>query len=73
VARGLQVRRVPWNYDFLTEGFDGVMISNGPGDPKMCKETIAILKKLLKGNRPVSGICLGQQLLSLAAGETPTS
>jgi len=68
VGRGVKVRRVPWNYDFLTEDFDGVMVSNGPGDPKMCKETIAILRKLLKGNRPVFGICLGHQLLSLAAG-----
>jgi carbamoyl-phosphate synthase small subunit len=62
------VRIVPWNYDFLHEDFDGVIISNGPGDPKMCQETIANIRKLIKGNRPVLGICLGNQLLALAAG-----
>lgn len=64
----VRVKRVPWNYDFTGEAFDGVVLSNGPGDPKMCSETVAIVKKLLRGNRPVLGICLGHQLLSLAAG-----
>lgn len=68
VHRGVAVRIVPWNYDFLHEDFDGVIISNGPGDPKMCQETIANIRKLIKGNRPVLGICLGNQLLALAAG-----
>lgn len=68
VGRGVQVKRVPWDYDFLSEDFDGVMISNGPGDPQMCQPTVALVRKLLEGNRPVFGICLGHQILSLAAG-----
>ena len=47
---------------------DGLMISNGPGDPKMAKESIAIIKKALKAKIPTFGICLGNQLLALAAG-----
>lgn len=65
---GVQVKRVPWDYDFSQEEFDGVILSNGPGDPKMCQDTISVIKKLLKGNRPILGICLGHQLLSLSAG-----
>lgn len=68
VGRGVQVKRVPWDYDFLNEDFDGVMISNGPGDPQMCQPTVALVRRLLEGNRPVFGICLGHQILSLAAG-----
>ncbi len=68
VGRGVQVKRVPWDYDFLSEDFDGVMISNGPGDPQMCQATVGIVRRLLAGNRPVFGICLGHQILSLAAG-----
>ena len=66
--RKLTVIRVPWNYDFLKEDFDGVVISNGPGDPKMCRETIAVTKKLLEKEVPTFGICLGNQILALAAG-----
>lgn len=68
LAHGVRVRRVPWNYDFTNETFDGVVLSNGPGDPKMCTDTINIIRKLLNGTRPILGICLGHQLLSLAAG-----
>jgi len=65
---GLRVRCVPWNYDFSGEEYDGVMISNGPGDPKMCIETIQIIRKVMEGGRPVFGIGMGNQLLALAAG-----
>jgi len=68
ITRDVAVYRVPWNYDFLHEDYDAVVISNGPGDPKMCQETISLVKKLLNGNRPILGICLGHQILSLAAG-----
>lgn len=68
VERDLLVRRVPWNYDFLNEDFDGIMISNGPGDPKMCRETIEIVSKALEQRKPVFGICMGNQILALAAG-----
>ncbi|MBN2412272.1 glutamine-hydrolyzing carbamoyl-phosphate synthase small subunit [candidate division KSB1 bacterium] len=68
LKRDLKVKRVPWNYDFTHEDYDGVLISNGPGDPKMCRETIDIVKKVLNGDKPVFGICMGNQILSLAAG-----
>jgi len=66
--RGLTVIRVPWNYDFLAEDFDGVVISNGPGDPKQCAETIAHIRKAMDREVPIFGICLGNQILALAAG-----
>jgi carbamoyl-phosphate synthase small subunit len=65
---GLRVRCVPWNYDFSGEEYDGVMISNGPGDPKMCIETIQIIRKVMERGRPIFGICMGNQILALAAG-----
>jgi len=68
LKRDATVYRVPWRYDFLQEDYDGIVLSNGPGDPKMCPETISLVKKLLNGNRPILGICLGHQILSLAAG-----
>lgn len=64
----IRVTRVPYNYDFSGEEFDGVFISNGPGDPIHCKETIAILKKVLTHKKPTFGICLGTQLMALAVG-----
>ena len=68
LKRGATVIRVPWNYDFSNEDFDGVFISNGPGDPAMCEETIENIKTVLTGDKPVMGICLGNQLLARAAG-----
>ena len=67
-ARDHTVIRVPWDYDFLREDFDAVMVSNGPGDPTACGATISNLRKLLQLEKPVMGICLGHQLLALAAG-----
>ncbi|MBS4055792.1 MAG: glutamine-hydrolyzing carbamoyl-phosphate synthase small subunit [Bacteroidales bacterium] len=60
--------RVPWNYDYSHESFDGLFISNGPGDPVACQTTVANLKKSLQQKHPIFGICLGHQLLALAAG-----
>jgi carbamoyl-phosphate synthase small subunit len=60
--------RVPWNYDFTVEDYDGLFVSNGPGDPVKCEATINHLSKAIKKDRPVFGICLGNQLLALAAG-----
>jgi carbamoyl-phosphate synthase small subunit len=68
LKRDCTVILVPWNYDFTTEQYDGLFISNGPGDPKLCTETIQNLNKALKQNIPIYGICLGNQLLALAAG-----
>ncbi len=64
----LRIKRVPHDYDYSQENFDGVFISNGPGDPKHCTVTIQILQKALARKKPVFGICLGTQLLALAVG-----
>lgn len=64
----INIKRVPYNYDFTHEAYDGVFISNGPGDPMKCSETIQTLQKAMKGNKPVFGICLGTQLMALASG-----
>jgi len=68
VKRDLTVIRIPYDYDFFKEKFDGIVISNGPGDPKMCSKTIKNIKKVIEKEIPIFGICLGNQLLSLAAG-----
>jgi carbamoyl-phosphate synthase small subunit len=66
--RHLDVLRVPWNYDWSEEEVDGVVLSNGPGDPKLCSEALAVIRRGLERDIPVLGICLGHQLLALAAG-----
>ncbi|MDP1621763.1 MAG: glutamine-hydrolyzing carbamoyl-phosphate synthase small subunit [Bacteroidales bacterium] len=68
LKRNTTVIRVPWDHNFLHEDFDGLFISNGPGDPKMCDRTINNIAGILSRVKPVFGICLGNQLLSLAAG-----
>ena len=68
LKRDTTIIRVPWDYDFHNDEFDGLFITNGPGDPKMCKMTINNLRMALKGNKPVFGICLGNQLMALASG-----
>jgi carbamoyl-phosphate synthase small subunit len=69
-ARGIKVAVVPWDTDVTKLNFkiDGVLISNGPGDPKMAKATIANVKKVLARKIPTLGICLGNQILALASG-----
>lgn len=68
LKRDTTVIRVPWDYDFSNEEYDGLFITNGPGDPKMCTATIEHIRKALNGDKPIFGICLGNQLLALAAG-----
>ena len=68
VNKRLDVLRVPWNYDWSEEIVDGVVLSNGPGDPKMCVDALKVLRKGLGRDIPILGICLGHQLLALAAG-----
>ena len=68
LRRNITVIRCPWDYDFLTEKVDGIVISNGPGDPKMCEPTIDNVRRALERNVPILGICLGSQILALAAG-----
>jgi len=66
--RGYTVIRCPWNFDFTEFEPDGAVISNGPGDPRMVPETVQNVEKALSRNIPVLGICLGSQILGLAAG-----
>lgn len=70
VNRGATVVRVPWDYDFNEMEYDGLMLGNGPGDPQMCGATVANIKKAIAADKPIFGICLGNQLLSIAAGAT---
>lgn len=70
LKRNLTVIRVPWDFDIFNANldFEAVVISNGPGDPKKCNFTIEMVKKAMKKNLPIFGICLGNQILALSAG-----
>ena len=70
IRRGLEVVRVPWDYDFNQLEFDGLFLANGPGDPEQCSKTVEYIRTFLedKAVRPCMGICLGNQLLARAAG-----
>lgn len=72
IDRGVEVIRVPWNYDFNDMEFDGLFLANGPGDPDMCEEAVVNIRKFLANPevKPCMGICMGNQLLSKAAGAT---
>ena len=70
VRRGIEVIRVPWDYDFNALDFDGLFLANGPGDPEQCGKTVEHIRTFLNNKevRPCMGICLGNQLLARAAG-----
>ena len=68
IARGAEVIRVPFDYDFTEMEYDGVYVSNGPGCTKCCDATVEILKKVLAGNKPVFGFGMGYHLMAKAAG-----
>lgn len=70
IKRGVEVIRVPWNYDFNDLEFDGLFLANGPGDPDTCEAAVVNIRKFLANPtvRPCMGICMGNQLLSKAAG-----
>ncbi|MEI6874201.1 MAG: glutamine-hydrolyzing carbamoyl-phosphate synthase small subunit [Spirochaetota bacterium] len=68
LAEGARVILLPWDASFDEVDCDGILISNGPGDPKACSKTIASARRALSGSRPIFGICLGSQILALAAG-----
>jgi carbamoyl-phosphate synthase small subunit len=64
----VQVKRVPPGYDYTLESYDGVFLSNGPGDPTHYQEAVKIASKAMKLEKPIFGICLGSQIMALAAG-----
>jgi carbamoyl-phosphate synthase small subunit len=68
LSRDTTVIRVPWDYDYSEEDYDGLFISNGPGDPQQCEATIQHLSNSITQNQPIFGICLGHQLMALAQG-----
>ena len=76
IKRGIEVVRVPWDYDFNTLDFDGLFLANGPGDPDRCEVAVEHIRAFLNSEmkkptdkvRPCMGICLGNQLLAKAAG-----
>lgn len=70
IKRGIEVVRVPWDYDFNQLEFDGLFLANGPGDPEQCGTTVVHIRTFLNNPevRPCMGICLGNQLLAKAAG-----
>ncbi len=70
LERGVDVIRLPWDYDLSTldESYDGVFVSNGPGDPEKVDKTVESLKWAMKENKKIFGICLGSQLMGLAVG-----
>lgn len=71
VKRNAAVTVLPWNFDFNTvrDQFDGLFISNGPGDPSHCMEAVNHVRRTLEEwRKPIFGICMGNQILGLAAG-----
>jgi carbamoyl-phosphate synthase small subunit len=68
LKRNITVIRVPYDYDFLKIKADGIVLSNGPGDPKMCKATIENTRRAMGKHIPIMGVCLGSQIMALSAG-----
>ncbi len=75
LKRGIDVVRVPWNYDFNDLEFDGLFLANGPGDPDTCVDAVENIHRFMQREvanggtpRPIMGICMGNQLLAKAAG-----
>ena len=69
LKRDVEVIRVPWDYDYNGLEFDGLFISNGPGDPDTCDAAVQNIRKAMKNEKlPIFGICMGNQLLSKAGG-----
>ena len=71
VRRGAALTVLPWDYDFhaIREQFDGLFLTNGPGDPNHCHQAAMNVRKTIEDwDRPVFGICMGHQILGIAAG-----
>ena len=67
-SRGAQVTVVPWDYDFSQLDYDGLLISNGPGNPDFATATVEHVRRALADDKPICGICMGNQVLAKAAG-----
>ena len=71
INRGVEVIRVPGNYDYTGMQYDGLFLANGPGDPDVCNDAVEVIRKQMNmSKKPICGICMGNQLLSKAAGAT---
>jgi len=70
LQRDVNIIRVPWDYDFNTLEYDGLFLSNGPGDPSHCEITVKHIRDAMKLGKPICGICMGNQLLAKAGGAT---
>ncbi|MDR2632941.1 MAG: glutamine-hydrolyzing carbamoyl-phosphate synthase small subunit [Treponema sp.] len=68
LARQVEVLVLPWDQDLRDISYDGLFLSNGPGDPKACSKTIAAIRHAFDRGKPIFGICLGNQIMALAAG-----
>jgi carbamoyl-phosphate synthase small subunit len=68
LERGAEIARLPWNGDLSGLEYDGILLSNGPGDPKAYARTIGTARRTLGADKPVFGVCLGAQIMALAAG-----
>ncbi|MDR0419805.1 MAG: glutamine-hydrolyzing carbamoyl-phosphate synthase small subunit [Prevotellaceae bacterium] len=68
LKRGVKVTSVPWNYEFSNIKYDGILISNGPGNPEYCEPAAVNIRKAMDTGKPIFGICMGHQLLGRASG-----
>ena len=68
IDRGLEVVRVPWDYEFGQIDADGLFLSNGPGNPENCMPLVHHIRNYMQTGKPIFGICMGNQLLGKAAG-----
>ena len=69
IRRGVEVIRVPWDFDYTNMDFDGLFLANGPGDPDVCGAAVNVIRKQISVSRkPICGICMGNQLLAKAGG-----
>lgn len=68
LGKNIHLIRVPWDYNFNSIEYDGLLISNGAGNPEFCKTTVDNICLAMNRNKPIFGIGMGNQLLALAAG-----
>lgn len=68
LRRNIELIQVPWNFDFNSMDYDGLFISNGPGNPDHCTEAVNNIRIAMEKKKPIFGICMGNQLLAKASG-----